>query len=246
MELIMEEKRSLEYAKEIVKNLNIFEDTKKINNQLGDITVGIIDRSANYIIKAMPVPDAIKDILKDVKDSIKTNDFKLVIKTAVRSSIREGLELLGVGNEKITNLVNAKDLAIKGGLSINLKNAVGVLANKYLNSHLVADEVYQFFDKLKNYILSKEFNYKLIEVINKLVKKKENFMNMCNNWYKAYSKLDIPEMNELSKSIMKNKDILLNFKECSREGKIISNMTNMVNNKNSKLTEMQLNLCKTI
>ena len=38
-----------------------------------------VDHATKYVIKALPVPDAVKDVLMDIKDAIKTKDIKEVI-----------------------------------------------------------------------------------------------------------------------------------------------------------------------
>ena len=91
---------SKEIAKELNSNIKISTMTKELENGV----TKALDKISNYIIKALPIPDCAKDILRDVKDSLKTGDIKTILSTAVKSSIREGLELIGFNNVIIDNV----------------------------------------------------------------------------------------------------------------------------------------------
>lgn len=205
-----------------------------------------VDKAADYIIKAMPIPDALKDILKDVKDAVKTRDFKNVLSTAVKSSIREGLELLGLSGKTIKDIYELKEIAIKGGLIQALKNGIEIVANNYLKNNIVGQYVYDFFYKLKNYILTNRFSEKITEFIDKLSIKKDGFLSKCGEWYDAYSKMDIDKMSTISKNLSRKSEVLTQYSECFKENQIIQNMTKMVQNKNQQLSQSQLQLCKTL
>ena len=138
-------------AKENVRDIELDNSIVAMKNDLSKASETALDKAANYIIKAMPVPDAIKDVLKDVKEAIKTKDLKNVVSTVVTSSIREGLEILGLSNESIKNVYKLKDVAMKGGLAQALKNGIEIIANNYLKNNIVGKYVYNFFDKLKNF-----------------------------------------------------------------------------------------------
>lgn len=106
---------------EIIENtkslaLELEEDRRMITlkNDLSNAAEKTIDHAAKYVIKAMPVPDAVKDILLDIKDAIKTKDVKEVISTAVKSTVREGLEMMGLSTSSINSLMELKDIAKKG------------------------------------------------------------------------------------------------------------------------------------
>lgn len=246
MKLSLELEQTINSAKEKAKDLNLFEENNVIKEQLSTATIKTIDKAADYVIKAMPLPDAIKDILKDIKESIKTKDFKHIIKTAIKSSVREGLELLGVSAESVKSIQQIKDIAVKGGLGLYLENGIGIIENNYLKNNIVGDYVYEFFDKLKNYILTNEFKAKLGQVIEKMIDKKRQFLENCTKWYNAYSDMDLEGMNRLSKLLAKNKEIMSKNPECAKENKIIQNMTSMLNNKESKLSTSQLQLCESL
>lgn len=246
----MELSETISNTIETIKNNNLdLEKDKNISilkNDLVNVTQNAVDKAANYVIKAMPIPDAARDILKDVKDSLKTRDLKTVLTTAVNSSIREGLELLGLSKSGINSLIKMKDVAVKGGFINNLKNGIEITANNFLKNNIVGDYVYKFFDELKQYVQSNRFMEKLNSIINKIMKKKDEFLNKCNKWYDAYKNMDLKSMNQISLELDKNKYVISRYEECKRENHIIQNMTDMINNKKGFLSDAQQKLCQVI
>lgn len=237
---------TIDNTKEQVKTISIDGNLNDMKNDISKAANTAIDKAANYIIKAMPVPDAIKDILKDVKDAMKTRDLKKIVSTAVTSSIREGLEILGCDKNTIKDVFKLKDIAMKGGLSQALKNGIEIVANNYLKNNIVGQYVYDFFNKLKNYILTNRFGEKINELLEKLQKRKDKFFEKCGSWYNAYSEMDLDAINTIANSLNRKKEITSQYLECAKENQIIQNMTKMVNSKNSKLTDNQLQLCRTL
>lgn len=235
---------------ENIKNNTLALDGDKridiLKSDLSDVAMNALDRAANYVIKAMPIPDAMKDVLKDIKLAVKTKDLKGVINTAVNSSVREGLEVLGVSKTTINDLKDLKNFAAKGGLVTMLKNGVDIVAKSFLKNNLVGDFVYKFFDKLKEYILSKEFMNKINSLIEKLIKKKDDFLNKCEKWYESYKNMDIKDINSISEELASNKYVLTRYEDCKKENNIIQNMTEMINNKKGFLTAEQQRLCEVI
>lgn len=238
-----------ETIENIKKNTLELDGDKRIDilkEDLSDVAINALDKAANYVIKAMPIPDAMKDVLRDVKLAIKTKNLKEVINTAVNSSVREGLEILGVSKSTIKDLKDVTKLANKGGFITLLKNGVEIISNNYLKNNLVGDYVYKFFDKLKEYILSKDFSNKINSLIEKLTNKKADFLNKCEEWYKAYKKLDMLSINNIAEELAKDKYTINRHEECKRENSIIQNMTAMVNNKKELLSIEQQRLCEVI
>lgn len=233
-------------AKENVRDIELDNSIVAMKNDLSKANETALDKAANYIIKAMPVPDAIKDILKDVKEAIKTKDLKNIVSTAVTSSIREGLEILGLSNESIKNVYKLKDVAMKGGLAQALKNGIEIIANNYLKNNIVGKYVYNFFDKLKNFVLTNSFSEKINEFLRKLEQKKDKFFEKCNEWYNSYANMDLEKINSIAKNLNGKKEMLSQYLECAKENQVIQNMTKMVNSKQEKLTTNQLQLCKTL
>ena len=116
----------------------------------------------------------------EVKETIKSKELKQVIGAAVNSSVREGLEIAGVSKSNINTLKDMKGFALKGGLLMLIKGGIQVIERKYLKSNIVSDAVYKFFDKINDYVLSKEFIKKIDSIVNKLAAKKMEYLNKCD------------------------------------------------------------------
>ena len=217
-----------------------------LKGDLQSISEKALEKSMNYIIKSIPMPDAVRDVLKDVKETIKTKELREIIKTAVNSSIREGLEIAGVSKTNINTLKDMKNFAFKGGLVILLKNGLEIVENKFLKNNIVSDYVYSFFTKLKNCILSKEFLKKIDSMVDRLTNKKQEYIEKCESWYDAYRSMDIVNINKLSEEIGTNHYIISRYDDCNRENKIIQNMTKMINAKKGFLSLEQQKLCESM
>ena len=228
--------------------LELQEDNRMsiLNKDLSNSVVKAIDHAAKYIIKAMPVPDAVKDILIDIKDSIKTMDMKQVVSTAVKSTVREGLEIMGLSSSNINSIIELKNVSSKGGLITALKNGIEIVSKNYLKNNIVGDYVYDFFNKLKNYIMNKEFNRSLTNLVKRLEEKKEKFFERCEEGYNEDKSMNLFKINSIASELDSNKYILSRYTDCAKENGIIQNMTAMVNNKNEILTANQQRLCQVI
>ena len=220
---------------------------RRIDNlkaDLQNVSERAIEKSMNYVIKSLPIPDAVKDVLKDVKDALKTKNLKEVIKSAVNSSVREGLEISGVSKTNINTIKDVKNFALKGGLLMFLKGGIQIIERKYLKCNIVSDAVYRFFDKLNDYILSKEFVKKIDAMVDKLLSKKVDFLNKCESWYTAYRDMDVNKINKIAEELGTNRYITSRYEDCDRENRIIQNMTKMVNSKKVILSYEQQKLCE--
>lgn len=237
---------AIDNSKQISRNLN---SDLKLGVMTKELEAGVsktLDKVANYIIKALPIPDCAKDILKDVKDALKTKDVKTILGTAIKSSIREGLELLGVSNKTIENVFKLKDVALKGGLSYNIKNSIAIASKDFLNNNLSSEYAQSFFYQLEKCIQSNKFIDKLEEVLKKSLKRKETFLEKVNEWYKCYENLDFDKMTNIVNNLKRKKDLLILYPECEKQYGIIKNITSMANSKKEKLSKRQLQLCSTL
>ena len=246
MELSQQLNEIIESTKKI--SLELKEDSNMLafNKELSSAVYKTIDHASKYIIKAMPVPDAIKDILTDVKEVIKTKDVKQVIDTVIKSSVREGLEIIGLSSSNINSIMELKNIASKGGLITALKNGIEIVAKNYLKNNIVGDYVYNFFNKLKEYVMNKEFGKSLNNYIKKLEDKRDNFLKKCEEWYLAYKGGDLDKVNTIANELDNNKYILSRYTDCLKENNVIQNMTCMVNNTKKVLTANQQRLCQII
>ena len=233
-------------SKELTIDISKDSKMETLKQDLTGAVEKTVDHAAKYVIKALPVPDAVKDILIDIKDSIKTKDIKEVIATAVKSTVREGLEMLGLSKKSINSLSELKDIAKKGGLVTSIKNGIEVVEANYLKQNIVGDYVYKFFDKLKNYIMNSEFMKYLNNVIDKLEKKKNEFIGKCEEWYNAYKSKDLDKVNDIAEKLNQNKYVLSRYGDCVKENNVIQNITAMANCKKDVLTVNQQRLCEVL
>lgn len=86
----------------------------KNKNGFQNLVEGIIDKGADYAIKSFPINDHVKDILIDVKNSFKSKDFKEILKTAINSSIREGIEIINMPINVLKDINKVKESAFRG------------------------------------------------------------------------------------------------------------------------------------
>jgi len=246
MDLSNEINEIIQNTKELAIDISKDNKMETLKQDLTDTVEKTVDHAAKYVIKAMPVTDAVKDVLIDIKEAIKTKDIKEVLSTAVKSTIREGLEMLGLSKKSINSLSELKDIAKKGGLVTSIKNGIEVVESNYLKNNIVGDYVYKFFDKLKSYIMNNEFMKYLNSLIDKLEQKKNQFLNKCEEWYNAYKNRDLDKVNELSQKLNDNKYVLSRYSDCIKENNVIQNITAMVNSKKDVLTANQQRLCEVI
>lgn len=220
-------------------DLNI-KNTKKV---FSNITQSVVNSAAEYIIKSMPVNDSVKNVLLDVKKSFETRDFKTIIKTVVGSSMEEGIKLLKLPKNVLSDLSKVTSITIKGGLKEGICAAIDITSNKYLKNNLFYNIVKDFVDQTKEYIFTKSFNDKLLLKVDGVLKKAESFKEKCNEWYKYYDELNFEKMNSLAKDLKKEKSKVISDPECTKENNIIQNILKLVNAKKDKLTNLQLQIC---
>lgn len=236
---MLDEAKNLLRKNELNNDMDVQIENVKL--EFGNIVRNIVDRGADYVIKAMPINDHIKDILSDVKNSFKTKGFKDLVKTAVNSSIREGLEILSLPKNVISNIDKVKDIAIKGGLTNAICAGIEIVLKKNLNINI--DIVKDFIDKMKGFINNKAFINKIDQGIKKCSSRVDKFGKMCDEWYQAYKDFDLDKINQISSKLNNSvKNVKFN-KDSVKSNNIIQNLTEFVNNKKDRLTEMQYQAC---
>lgn len=229
---------------DIDKKLDFLENRNTI--EFVNVVSKVIDNGTSYIIKALPINDNFKDIVFDVKNALKTKEFKEVLKTAVNSSIREGLEILNIPKNIISDITKIGSVAFKGGLSQGICAGIDIVKEKYLKNNIFSSIINKVLDDVKNYVFSSDFKNRIEMGVNKLLDKTNKFNELCDNWYKAYEKFDLFNINNICRDIKKLQPHIVNDKDCLTQTNIIENMTELVNNKNSKLTPMQMQMCSAI
>lgn len=246
----MEITQELYKSKDLLKKLDIDNQLelqlKNVKNEFSNIVKNVIDGGANYIIKAMPINDNLKDILLDVKKAFKTKDFGHIVSTAINSSIREGLEMLSVPKEIIKDIGKLKDVAMKGGLSCALSAGVEIILNKYVKNNLNFIDIKDFISKMKDFINNRAFTNKLDQGISKSIKRLNKFQDLCNNWYKSYNEFNLNEINSISKKLTNLVNRVSFNEDAKKTNDVIQNLTTFINNKKEKLSEMQFKACSII
>ena len=231
---------NLEIDKDI--NLNLDKEKNVFKNIIGDV----IDKASNYVIKMLPVPEGVRDVLKDVKEAIKTKDLKQVITTAVNSSLREGMEILGFDDKQIKEISNMKEALLKGGLRQALNAGIETSYSKYINGNLLGNEIDTLKAGIINTINGQKFTNVLDDKISAINACNNALESLCNKWNTAYNDFNLANLNKINlqiKSIKSNNyinDIIEN------RIKSIDNMTKMINSKSAKLTSLEKELCQTI
>lgn len=221
-------------------------DLVKNRNEFTTVVEKVINKGANYVIRGMPINNHIKDILIDVKDSLKSKDFKEILKTAVNSSIREGLEVLSLPKNVLKDISKIKDIAVNGGLAEGLCAGVEIISKKYLGKNVYDVYIKDFFDKTKDFIKSNDFLNKINMGVNKCIRKIDDFKNACKQWYEAYDKFDLDSINNIANTLNKKKSIVNFDTDCINQNNVIQNMTMLINNKKDKLSELQMQICNSI
>ena len=230
--------------KDIDEKLSFQEERNR--NEYSNTVAKVVDNSIGYIIKALPVNENIKQIALDVKDAFKTGDFKEIVKTAVKSSIKEGLEILNLPKNVISDITKISKIAFSGGLSSALSAGIDIISKKYLKNNIFSSVLFKITNEMKNYVFIKYFKIKIDNNINKLLEKNNKFNDLCQKWYESYEKFDLFNMNSLCKSIKNMQKHIVNDKDCKVQSDIIENMTNLINTKNSKLSPIQMQICNNI
>ncbi len=229
---------------DLQNELNV--DEVKNVKQFTKIVEDILDKGINYAIKALPISDGVKEVALDVKEALKSNDFKHIIKTAVLSSIKEGLEFLKMPVTILKDIKNLQNVALNGGLTKMLSAGIDIVCNKYLKNNIFSDIGKALTSSIKNFISSKDFIDKLKQGFEKFNKKVESFKSICEKWHEAYKKFDIDMMNDISKEVSRKSKAVQNDRECENENNLIQNITKMVSNTKTKLSAMQFDICKSL
>ena len=128
------------------ESLNFEEqEIEKNKEKLKEILLKIINKGSNYVIRGMPINNHIKEILINTKEALKEEDFNNVIKIAITSSIKEGLEILGKDSKELNGIENITDIAFNGGLVKSLNLGVDMVENMKKYGNLFYNYIEDFF-----------------------------------------------------------------------------------------------------
>lgn len=210
------------------------------------IAENVIYSGVEYAIKALDLDAQSISNLNEIKKSFKTTDFKEMLNTAIDCSVKFGLEFAKLKFPVLRTIDGLKNISIKGGVGTLISSAIDILSNKFLKGNLIGDGIKKIFDNIKGFVKSSDFIRKIEQGINKVKDKINKFKELCNNWYEAYEKFDLNNINDIANSLNKFSNRVSNNSECIKENNIIQNMTALINNKMDRLSKTQMEVCANI
>lgn len=213
---------------------------------LKKVAENVINSGVDYAIKSLNLNNNTIGNLNEVKKSFKTKDFKDILGTAIDCSVKFGLEIAKMKFPILKTIDALKDISIKGGVGTLISSAIDIVSNKFLDGNLFGDNIRKLFDNVKAFVKSNAFVQKLEQGINKIKDKVDKFKGLCTNWYNAYEKFNINDINNIADSLNKLSNRVSNNAECLKENNIIQNMTALINNKMDKLSNTQIEACANI
>ena len=204
-------------------------EVEKNKEEIQKIILSIIDKGANYVIKGMPVNKHIKEVL--------------IVNVAITSSIKEGMEIMGIKSKNMTEINNMVDTAFKGGLSNCINLGIDIIGNTKKYGNIFFNYIDDFFMGLKSFVSSTEFKKKIYANLEKCLDKVDDFKELCNDWYDAYDNFNVDELKNIAGKLNKLKSKVSFNNDCMNENNIIQNVTELVNRKKQKLTKIQFDIC---
>ncbi len=214
----------------------------KNSQQVINIIKSILDKGANYVIKSMPVNKHIKDILINVKEVINEKDFANILDVAIRSSIKDGMQMVGLNKSDIEEIDRFVDTAFKGGLANCVNIGIDIISAGKECGNIFYTYIEDFFDKLKSFVKSPDFKAKIYSNIEKCLDKVDTFKELCNDWYDAYDKFNMSDIKEIAGKLNKLKNKVDFNNDCINENAMIQNVTEFVGKRNRKLSKVQFDI----
>lgn len=218
-------------------------EVEKNKEEIQKIILSIIDKGANYVIKGMPVNKHIKEVLIEIKKVLSERDFSQILNVAITSSIKEGMEIMGIKSKNMTEINNMVDTAFKGGLSNCINLGIDIIGNTKKCGNIFFNYIDDFFMGLKSFVSSTEFKKKIYANLEKCLDKVDDFKELCNDWYDAYDNFNVDELKNIAGKLNKLKSKVSFNNDCMNENNIIQNVTELVNRKKQKLTKIQFDIC---
>lgn len=219
------------------------EEIEKNKEEVVNIVNNILDKGANYVIKSMPINAHIREVLIDVKKVIKEKEFSQILKVALSSSLKEGMDFLGISESNLKEIGQVVDTAFKGGLTKAINIGIDIVGNAKKYGNIFYNYIGEFFDKLKSFVQSLEFKKKIYACIEKCLDKVDTFKELCNDWYDAYDSFNLKDIGEIAGKLNKLKNKVSFHTDCVNENSIIQNITELVSRRKQKLTKTQLDIC---
>lgn len=221
-------------------------DIRQNGEDFFKIVKNVVKRGMDYQIRGLDINDTTREGLDRIKEIFKGAEFKNILKTAIGASVKQGLEITNSKEGILKNLNKFKDISLKGGLNYLISAGIDIVVNKFLKGNIFAPVIKKVLDSIKNFLHSNSFVQKIDKGIKDIFTKTENFKNNCKEWYEAYENFNIDKINEIASNLNKMKNNILKDRDCIKENSIIQNMTELINNKKDKLTNMQFQICSEI
>ena len=229
-------------------DLEILQETKvdleKGKGIFTNIIQEVMCKGSEYLLKALPVNPTIKTGLYCIKNLIEGNNFKGMIKKVTNSSINEGKEILKVEDIKLEDIKKLKEVSLKGGLKEGICNSLDIAINNEFKNNIFYELYKEIIKELKSFINSKDFLTKIDVKIEKIQEKIKLTQENIEKWFKAYDKLDFSSMDKILKEVKKFKNVLTG--EILRDTNLVENLSEILNIKREKLSNTQIEVCKTI
>ena len=222
------------------------EEIEKNKNEVVNIVNNVLDKGANYVIKSMPINAHIKEILLDVKKVIIEKDFNNILKVALSSSLKEGMDTIGISEGNLKEIGTVIDTAFKGGFTSAISMGIDIVSRAKQYGNIFYNYIGEFFNNLKSFVQSMEFKKKIYAYIEKCMNKVDTFKELCNDWYEAYDKFNLNEIGNIAGQLNKLKGKVSFDNECINENTIIQNITELVSRRKQKLTKTQLDICSNL
>lgn len=219
------------------------EEIEKNKEEVVNIVNNILDKGANYVIKSMPINAHIREVLIDVKKVINEKEFSQILKVALSSSLKEGMDFLGISESNLKEIGQVVDTAFKGGLTKAINIGIDIVGNAKKYGNIFYNYIEEFFSKLKSFVQSLEFKKKIYACIEKCLDKVDTFKELCNDWYDAYDSFNLKDIGEIAGKLNKLKNKVSFHTDCVNENSIIQNITELVSRRKQKLTKTQLDIC---
>lgn len=222
------------------------EGIEKNKDEIVTIVNNVLDKGANYVIKSMPISAHIKEILLDTKNVIKDKEFTQILKVGLTSSLKDGMENLGIKEDRISEINEMLETAFKGGFTNAINMGIDIVGKAKKYGHIFYNYIEEFFNKLKNFVQSIDFKNKIYSCVDRCLDKVDSFKELCNDWYDAYDKFDLKDIESIAGKLNKLKGRVSFDSACVNENSIIQNMTRLVGRRKQKLTKTQLDICNNL
>ena len=236
---------------ELVENIN--ELGNKISNGIELIkeqdnflktNIGqVINSAVDIGLKAF-LPDFIENEIIDVKNSLIQGGLNEGINSAIDNAINIGKKALGLNNESLKNIEQAKSALKNGNLINGVSNSIDIVLNSLSKNKMLSENIIQIIKNGKNLILNNA-DKNVENDFNNQIKTCQKIEKYIENWEKAYRKKDLDVLNKEYNKIEKQMKKILPLENMINNVNKIRNLNNLINNnKDFDFSSVYLDLAK--